>query len=162
MSKIVIAIDPGYDRIGWAVGQVLSQQKINLLSYGLIQTNKTDKLTVRYQQIDQEFETLLTEFAPQEAALESLVFCHNQTTAMHVAEVRGLLLASLLRHQVIISEYSPPQIKLAAAGSGRADKKGVEKMVRLQLKLPAQEKIIDDTIDSLAILLTHVGQLKIT
>ncbi|MBQ6436687.1 crossover junction endodeoxyribonuclease RuvC, partial [bacterium] len=66
----------------------------------------------------------------------------------------------LLRSQVEIFEYSPPQIKMAVTGYGRADKAAIGKMVRLQFKLDELGKkapIIDDTYDAMAVLLTHAG-----
>ena len=159
---IVLAIDPGFDRIGWAAAQVWSGDKINLLSFGLIETNKKDDVFVRFRQIDQEITSLITEFGVQEAALESLFFFRNKTTVIRVAEARGIMLAALIRAGVKLFEYSPPQIKMAVAGFGRADKKAIEKMVRLQLHLDdflqqTGTPVIDDTFDALAVLLTHVG-----
>ncbi len=152
---IIIAIDPGYDRLGWAVGQLLPRKQINLLSFGLIETDKKKPMPERYLQLDQQLSQLLQEFKPNQAAIETLFFFKNQKTVMQVAESRGVIISALMRAQVKIFEYSPLQIKAAAAGFGRADKKAVEKMVRLQLKIPKDQKIIDDTFDGLAILLTH-------
>ena len=93
--------------------------------------------------------------------LESLVFFRNYTTVIPVAQARGILLASLIRHQVKIVEYSPPQIKMSVTGFGRADKKAIEKMVRLQFKFDelalGQTRVLDDTFDAMAVLLTHAG-----
>ena len=154
---IIMGIDPGFDRIGWAVGQLLGQHQLNLLSYGLVETNKKADLFTRYAQIEREFNALTKEFQVDEAALETLVFFRNYTTVIPVAQARGIILSSLIRHQVKIFEYSPPQIKMSVTGFGRADKAAVAKMVRLQLHLDEQTKIIDDTYDALAVLLTHLG-----
>ena len=154
---IIMGIDPGFDRIGWAVGQLLGQHQLNLLSYGLVETNKKADLFTRYAQIEREFNALTKEFQVDEAALETLVIFRNYTTVIPVAQARGIILSSLIRHQVKIFEYSPPQIKMSVTGFGRADKAAVAKMVRLQLHLDEQTKIIDDTYDALAVLLTHLG-----
>ncbi len=154
---IVIGIDPGFDRLGWAVGQVLARGKINLLSYGLITTSKKDDLLARYYQIDQELTVILEEFKPEEAAIENLFLFKNQKTVMQVSEVRGVILSALLRAGVKIYQYTPRQIKAAVTGDGAADKKGVEKLVRCQLCLPIEETMIDDTCDALAAMMTHIG-----
>ncbi|MDO5561553.1 MAG: crossover junction endodeoxyribonuclease RuvC, partial [bacterium] len=104
---------------------------------------------------------IIEEFKPDTAALETLFFFKNQTTVMQVAETRGIIISNLLRHNVEIFQYTPRQIKSAVAGHGAADKTGVEKLVRLQLKLPEDTKIIDDTYDALAALLTHAGVCKV-
>jgi crossover junction endodeoxyribonuclease RuvC len=64
-------------------------------------------------------------------------------------------MATCLKSKMQVFEYNPMQIKQAAAGSGKADKKAVEKMVRMQLKIPASEKLLDDAIDALGVGLTH-------
>ncbi len=150
----IIAFDPGYDRLGWAVGET-QNLKLKVKSFGCITTSKEDTLFHRYRIIIDEVEKLLIEHEPTQAATESLFFFSNQKTAMKVAEVRGIITGCLLKRNIEISEYTPIQIKQAAAGHGRADKVAVDKMVRLQLNLNPKEKIIDDTIDALAILLTH-------
>lgn len=154
---IVLAIDPGFERLGWSVGQILPSNQVNLLSYGLITTSKTKRLSHRYQQICQQINQLLDEFHPHEVAIESLFIFKNQKTVMQVAEVRGMLLGIFLQQKLRVWQYSPPQIKAAVTGFGRADKKGVEKLIRLQFSLDKSKKIIDDTIDALAILLTHAA-----
>jgi len=152
-NMTVIALDPGYDRLGWAIGQ-LNNRQLQISSFGIIQTQKSEDIFDRYQQLDTELTQLLLLHHPHQAAIETLFFSNNQTTAMRVSEVRGLLISTLLRHQVKCFEYNPSHVKLTVTGYGRADKKAVEKMVRLQLKLP-DNKLVDDTLDALAILLTH-------
>jgi len=155
-SLTLIGIDPGYDRVGWAVGR-LSHGKILLDEFGCIETNKKSSLVARYQQIDESLSQVLQRHQPSDAGVESLFFYNNQTTAMHVSEARGVIISCLFRHGVGFAEYTPLQIKQAVTGNGRADKAAVEKMVKLQLdssvKIPA--KTLDDTMDAIAILMTH-------
>jgi crossover junction endodeoxyribonuclease RuvC len=158
LPKVCLGIDPGYDRVGWAVGEIKGSQ-LQPIAYGLIQTDKHQTHFVRYQQVEAELSAILNQYQPVEAAIETLFFSNNQTTAMKVSEIRGIIISTLLRSKVECFEYNPSQIKLTVTGFGKADKKAVEKMIRLQLKLPA-EKVIDDTLDALAILLTHSTQLR--
>lgn len=161
----LMGIDPGYDRVGWAVG-VATGTKLTKLACGLIQTDPAQSLVERYQAIDTQLTALVEQYQPQEAAIESLFFYNNKSTAIHVAEARGVIISTFFRHQMKVAEYTPLQIKQAVTGFGQADKKAVEKMVMLQLKkeLPPQVKLIDDTLDALACLLTHAtsrtSQLK--
>lgn len=154
----IIAIDPGYDRVGWAVGSCGSSLKVE--AFGLIQTSSKDPLIKRYQDIDTQLSEIMKQWQPHEGAVESLFFTKNQTTAMHVAEARGVIISCFFRHHVAFAEYTPLQIKQAVTGFGRADKKAVEKMVRLQLGTALaqnSEKIIDDTLDALGLLITHAA-----
>lgn len=152
-----IGFDPGYDRLGWAVGEVDKGSIKHLIAYGAIITDPLQSLHQRYSQILTELETLINTHHPTEAALESLFFATNRKTALHVSEARGILISVLLRHHCELSEYTPLQIKQAVTGYGKAEKTAIDKMVRLQLKLP-DTKILDDTMDALAVLLTHASR----
>ncbi len=158
----LMGIDPGYDRIGWAVGAI-DQGKLQLYQFGCIETTKKASLIARYQEIDQQLTQILIQYQPREAGVESLFFYNNQTTAMHVSEARGVIISCLFRHAVAFAEYTPLQIKQAVTGDGRADKAAVEKMVKLQLVAQTQvpAKTLDDTMDAMAILLTHAASRKI-
>lgn len=155
---IIIGIDPGYDRVGLAIGQKKGGSW-QILHQGCIQTNSNEQLFERYRQISQELNSLLSKYQVSEAGIESLFWFKNQTTALPVSEARGIILAELLRHQVKISEYTPLQIKQSLTGYGRADKKAVEKMVRSELNL--EGKIIDDAIDALAAMICHQASRKL-
>jgi len=150
--RVVLAIDPGYDRLGWAAG-VCAGRKIELLEFGSITTNKKSSLALRYGQLQDELQKVLNKHSPQELAIETLIFSKNVTTALKVSESRGVCLACCVQAGLSIFEYNPMTIKSVAAGFGSADKKAVEKMIRLQFKLPPD--LLDDTVDAIAILLTH-------
>lgn len=159
-SPIILGIDPGFDRLGWAVGQVLPDNAIELIDCNSIQTAKSQTIFERYNTLRLELEKILVTYQPTAVAIESLFFAKNQKTAMQVSEARGLILSSVLRFNCAVTEYTPLQIKQAVTGFGRADKSAVDKMVRLQLKLD-DKKVLDDTMDALAILLTHCTQLNL-
>ncbi|MCL4208952.1 crossover junction endodeoxyribonuclease RuvC, partial [Patescibacteria group bacterium] len=102
---------------------------------------------------------LILEYNPHHLAIENLYFAKNTTTAMRVAEIRGLIFGLALSHQMEIFEYDPVTIKLAVTGFGKADKAAVTKLTLSQLKLTKlqnkEQKIIDDAVDALAVGLTH-------
>jgi crossover junction endodeoxyribonuclease RuvC len=150
---IFLAIDPGYDRCGWAIMD--SKLSTKCTQFNLIETDKKRGFFDRLNQVLEELEQVLLEHQPTELAIETLFFSKNVTTALRVAEVRGAITGLCLRHQMKVFEYSPVEVKMAATGNGKADKKAVEKMVRLQLGLNTTQKLIDDTLDALAIGLTH-------
>jgi crossover junction endodeoxyribonuclease RuvC len=154
----ILGIDPGYDRVGWAIGQV-NKGQLNLLQFGSILTKKSEELVERYRQIDEELQKILNEFHPQEAAVETLFFSKNQKTAMHVSEARGVIISSLLRGNVQFFEYNPLQMKQAITGYGKAEKSAVDKMLRLQFHL-GSEKILDDVMDAIGMMVTHAASRK--
>lgn len=157
-NPIIVGIDPGYDRIGVAIGQKIDS-KWQVLAYTCIQTDKKAHLFKRYQQIAEELEALITKYQVTEAGIESLFWFKNKSTALDVSEARGVIIATLLRQQIKIAEYTPLQIKQSLTGYGRADKKAVEKMVRMELSLSG--KIMDDAIDALATMICHECSRKL-
>jgi crossover junction endodeoxyribonuclease RuvC len=161
-NPIIIGIDPGYDRLGWAVAQQL-KGTWQIFGHGCINTNRQSKIEERYQQILQELKKIVEQHQPQEAAIETLFWFKNQSTAMKVSEARGLIMATLLSAGLKISQYTPLQIKQAVTGYGRADKKAVEKMVRMELAIDQKgtEEILDDTFDALALLICHQAARKL-
>ena len=154
----ILGIDPGYGRLGWAIGQK-SGAGWSQVELGCIQTPKTQNLFERYLVLEEELQQGIEQYQPQEAAIETLFFSKNRKTAMEVSESRGVVLACLIRNKLKISQYAPNQIKQTVTGYGRADKKAVEKMIRMEFKL-RNKKILDDAIDALAIVLTHTIQSK--
>jgi crossover junction endodeoxyribonuclease RuvC len=151
---IILGIDPGYDRVGWAVIDLSEKRSVTVLEYGCVQTDKKSSIMERYSVIVTELITVLTKYKPKEAALETLFFSKNTKTALRVSEARGVIISTLIPFGVSLTEYSPNQVKLTVTGYGTADKQAVEKMVRMQLKI-TDNNIIDDTIDAVAIAFTH-------
>jgi crossover junction endodeoxyribonuclease RuvC len=94
-------------------------------------------------------------------AVEKLFFARNVTTAMTVAQARGVVLLCGSQNNLEIAEYTPLQIKMAITGYGRADKKQIQEMVRIHLGLAEVPKP-DDCADALAAALTHAQSRKIT
>ncbi len=144
----ILGIDPGYERLGWGV---LSREHgvYTYIDSGCIRTSKTDSDARRLADLSLKLHTIITHYSPDQAVVESLFFSNNQKTALLVAQARGVILSQLAIEGVKVLERTPPQIKSAVTGDGQADKKAVEKMVRLQIKgIP--EDVLDDTIDALA------------
>jgi crossover junction endodeoxyribonuclease RuvC len=158
-ERIILAIDPGYDRMGWAIGSVIDRN-LEILGYGCITTNAKDDLQNRFAVILAELNLLCQKYQPTEMALETLFFSKNQTTAMAVSEVRGLLKTVAIQQHMKVSEYQPNHIKVAVTGAGNANKAAVKKMVELQLKIRVPSGTVDDTLDALALLLTHTAIVK--
>lgn len=163
----IIGIDPGYDRLGWAIGKISasakqasainqkpSYKKLNIIDYGCIQTNKKDQLFTRYQQLQTQLATIINKYQPQIAVIESLFFFKNKKTALQVSEARGVVIAYFLSQNLNIFEYTPLQIKQSVTGYGKADKLAVDKMLRMQLEL-INKPILDDAMDAIGVVFTY-------
>lgn len=152
----VLSIDPGFERLGIAVIEKLKGEKEKLLFSECFETEKKLSFEKRLVLLGEHLEKILLEFSPDHLAIESLFLNTNQRTAMHVAEARGVIIYAGVRAGLQLFEYSPPQIKVAVAGNGRADKKAITKMIPLLLKIEKQIKR-DDEYDAIAIGLAHLA-----
>ncbi len=145
----VIGIDPGTATTGFAIVEQVAGQ-MTALDYGAISTPAGLDLATRLTMIADDLDELLTQHQPQLAVVEKIFYAKNQTTVIPVAQARGVILLTLARHGVKIQELSPPEVKQAVTGYGKADKKQVQTMVKeiYQLaKLPQP----DDAADALAL-----------
>lgn len=153
MTATILGIDPGYDRIGWAVG-LFKNSKFHVTDLGCIQTKTQEDIFSRYAQIIRELKEITIKYSPKVLAIETLFFAKNKKTALRVSEARGIIIATLLDKGLKVFEYSPNAIKLAVTGSGATDKLAIKKMVKMQIKYDLNGQI-DDAIDALAVAMTH-------
>lgn len=154
----VLAIDPGYGRCGVAVMEKVSGKE-RLIYSACIETSAGISFPQRLAQVADECERLIRAHRPSTVALEKLFFQKNQKTAMHVAEVRGALLQLAASHGLPVSEYTPGQVKSAAAGFGGADKQAVAKMLHALLRIEQPIKH-DDEYDAIAVGITHLAHAR--
>ena len=102
---------------------------------------------------------LIAEYGPEHLAIEKLFFNTNQKTAMHVAEVRGIIMFAAYEAGLVVHEFTPLQIKTAVAGYGRADKQQVIDMTTKLIKIPASKRH-DDEYDAIACGLTFFAHYR--
>jgi len=155
----VLAIDPGYGRCGVAVVEKNGGGKEILLYSACIETSAHDQFAERLAQVTRECARLIKTHAPDCLAMEKLYFQTNQKTAMRVAEVRGALINTAQGAGIEVFEYTPGEVKSAAAGSGSADKKAVARMLHALMKIE-KEIVHDDEYDAIAIAITHLSRVR--
>jgi crossover junction endodeoxyribonuclease RuvC len=148
-TKIILGIDPGIADTGYGVIAV-DGSRLTCLSYGSIRTPANTDLSSRLMTLHQELSQLIQKYKPELAALEQLFFCKNVKTAMTVGHARGVMLLTCEQLKVPIVEFTPVQVKQGVSAYGQADKKQVQKMVKLLLNLKEIPKP-DDAADALAI-----------
>lgn len=149
----VLAIDPGYERLGVAVLEKLPKQKETLLYSACVQTSKTLPHAERLLKIAREVRKVIDEFGPDGCAIEKLFLAVNLKTAMPVAEARGAVLVEAARAGLAVNEYTPLQIKIAVTGYGKSDKRQVTEMVKKLITIPSGKRL-DDEYDAVAVGLT--------
>ena len=149
----ILGIDPGVATIGFGLVEA-ERASVRLLRYGVITTPAGLRLSNRLYQISQDMSELLTQFKPDEVAVEELFFSKNITTGIAVAHGRGVILLEAERAGVPAYEYTPMQVKQAVAGYGGADKRQVMLMTQRLLKMKEIPRP-DDAADALAIAICH-------
>jgi crossover junction endodeoxyribonuclease RuvC len=149
---IILGIDPGFDRLGFGFLGVQGS-KVRVIDYGVITTDKALSFEKRLAQIAVDLRELIKEHKPDVMGIETLFFAQNTTTAMTVAEARGVVRLIAAEHTVPIVEFGPSQIKKALTGDGKANKQAMEMMITKLLNLTAVPKP-DDAADALAVALT--------
>ncbi len=156
---ITIGIDPGIAITGIGITKSTGN-KIIPIYYGAIETHSKTPMPERLDQLYCGLTTLFNTYKPESMAVESLFFNKNVKTALTVGHARGIILLAGQQAGVPIFHYTPPEIKLAVCGHGRADKKQVQQMVKTILKLSATPKP-DDVADGLAIAICHTHSYRI-
>ncbi len=154
----ILGIDPGMALVGYGVVEV-NNCKIELVASGSIRTEKGNKVAARLCEIMGDMRKLIEMYAPDVVSIEDLFFFKNQKTIIPVAQSRGVILAVVEKCGIPIYEYTPIQVKQVLTGYGRAEKKEVERMVKLVFegqKLPT----LDDTVDAIAIAITHARSVN--
>ena len=139
----ILGLDPGTATTGYGIIDEIDG-RLTAVTYGVITTSSKiempQRLQIRYQ--------------PELSAVEEVFFGRNITTAISVGQARGVLLLALANAGLPISEYSPPKIKLAVTGYGKANKSQMQLMVRNLLDLEETPRP-DDAADGLGVAITH-------
>jgi len=182
LNMRILGIDPGTASTGYGIidipDDIMSREfeyGIELVDYGFISTSKDLKMEKRLVQLFSELNHVIEKFSPDQIAIEMLFFGANTKTAIAVGQARGIIMLSAGMHDVSITEYAGPQVKLMVAGAGRADKKLVHESVRRFLSRVKGEKAAelskpmvgtkrkktwdDNAVDAVAIAICHVLKL---
>lgn len=151
----VLAIDPGYDRLGIAVVEGDPSRPVLIMSDCVIprQGSPSERLAA----VARAVADAITEYAPDVLGIETLFFSINKKTALGVAEARGAILAAAGTASLRVIECSPQVVKLAVTGHGGADKKAVANMIPKLLSLP-DKKRFDDELDAIAVGIATLAQ----
>ena len=157
---ISLGIDPGTASLGYGFVREHADGSLETLTYGVIRTRARTPMPQRLHQIHDELSALIAEYRPDRAGVEELFFSRNVTTAMTVAQARGVVLLTLSRAGLTVAEYKPNAIKQAVCGYGGAGKGQMKEMVRLLLSLKSAPSP-DDAADALAVAITDLHSYRL-
>ncbi len=155
----ILGIDPGTALTGYAILDSNNGQ-LRVRDLGCITTKKGTSQSEKLEEISTNLCELIEIWHPEQAAVEKLFFSQNVTTAVTVAQARGVILQTLQASHVPHSEYLPKEVKATVCGDGSADKKAIQKMVQMLCNLESLPEI-DDAADALAVAICHAQQLPL-
>ena len=150
---LVLGIDPGYAIVGYGVLKY-DRNRFTPIEYGAVTTKAKTEFSSRLLTIYDSITDILIRLKPEAMAIEKLYFNTNTTTAIDVAQARGVILLAARRQNIPVYEYTPLQVKQAVTGYGKAQKHQVMELTRKLLNLKEVPKP-DDTADALAIAVCH-------
>ena len=150
-----LGIDPGTATVGYGLVAELADGSLQAVKYGVITTPPDWPMPERLKQIYDEITQLIDDYQPDRAGVEELFFARNVTTAITVAQGRGVILLALMNAAIPIMEYKPNMIKQSISGYGGAGKSQMQEMVRMLLELDKIPKP-DDAADALAVAITDL------
>lgn len=160
---IIFGIDPGTATTGYGVIKSDSDRSKNgfeLIEYGCIVTPKEQAMPLRLYSIQKDLIRLLKQHKPDCVVVEQLFFGVNSRTAMTVGQARGVVLSAAAGYRIPIFEYQGLHVKNILTGSGKADKKDIQKFVMKYLNkrklVKPQKGFLDDAADALAVAICHV------
>lgn len=155
-----LGIDPGTASLGYGLVRELDDGSLACVRFGVIRTRSGTPMPQRLKHIYDELVVLVERYQPDRAAVEELFFARNVTTAITVAQARGVVLLALQNAGLPIAEYKPNLIKQSITGYGGADKSQMQEMVRLLLALE-QKPRPDDAADALAVAIADLQHYRL-
>lgn len=157
-ERIILGIDPGTNIMGYGVLRITGN-KAEMISMGVIDMRKTSDNYLRLGHIFERVTGIITEYLPDEMAIEAPFFGKNVQSMLKLGRAQGVAIAAAIHRDVPIHEYAPMKIKMAITGNGNASKPQVADMLRRMLHIDADEmpKFMDAT-DALAVAYCHFMQ----
>jgi crossover junction endodeoxyribonuclease RuvC len=156
----VLGLDPGTATTGYGVVEKRGN-RLRHIAHGVITTAPGEPFAARLRTIFERCRALISQHAPDAAAIEKVYFSQNVTTGISVAQARGVIALAAEMSGLPISEFSPLEVKNSVVGYGKAVKQQVQEMTKILLNLEELPKP-DDAADALAlaICLLHTAPVE--
>ncbi|MFA5932093.1 MAG: crossover junction endodeoxyribonuclease RuvC [Candidatus Paceibacterota bacterium] len=156
----ILGIDPGYERLGVAILEKnRGDKKETVIFSECFKTSAKLEFNERLLLIGEEVKKIIKKYKPEVLSIETLFLTTNHKTVMHVAEARGVVIYEATAARLKIFEASPPQIKIATTGYGKANKEQIIKMVKILVDIDPAKKS-DDELDAIAIAITALAHMR--
>ena len=152
-QKIILGLDPGTNVMGYGLIEI-SGSKLSLIQYGVFKLAQYGTHELKLKKIFERVLGIITEYNPDEVALEAPFFGKNIQSMLKLGRAQGVAMAAALSREIPITEYAPRKVKQSVTGNGNASKEQVAKMLMTIFNLKEQPEMFDAT-DALAVALCH-------
>jgi crossover junction endodeoxyribonuclease RuvC len=156
---VILGVDPGFARTGYGIIESRGSN-LKLIDYGIIETDSKIDFSIRLKKISGELEKIIQEYSPTIISVEKIFFCKNTKTAINVSHARGVIILTASKNNLKVLEFTPPEVKRAVTGYGKAEKKQMQKMVQILLNLKEIPEP-DDSADALALAICAANNFNI-
>ena len=154
---IILGVDPGTLVTGYGVIEH-SNGTTTVLACDAIKNNSSTPLPSRLKKIFETLSRVITEYHPDELALETAFYGKNAQSALKLGHARGVAMLAAISHDIPTHEYSPREVKKSVVGNGAASKQQVQYMVKSLLRMKTLPKYFDTT-DALAVAMCHLSRI---
>lgn len=153
----ILGIDPGLRRTGWGI--VTSEgSRLSYVASGTIVSDEKLTLAERLRQLHAGLDQVIRDFSPAEAAVEETFVNKDAQATLKLGHARGIALLVPALYGLSVAEYAANMVKKTVVGSGHADKRQIQAMIRVLL--PKAEANGADAADALAVAITHAHHRK--
>ena len=148
----LLGLDPGLQRTGWGLIEVLGN-RLHFLAAGIVTTDPAHDLAIRLDALYRGLQEVVARHRPDAAAVEETVVNVNADSSLKLGHARGVVLLAAAHAGLDVTEYAAKTVKRAVVGTGAAQKRQVAMMVRMLL--PGSGRVSGDAADALAVALCH-------
>ncbi len=152
MAVTILGIDPGLRYTGWGVIGV-DGNRLTHVADGYVGVPVEGSLAERLAALYAGVAAVLSEFSPDEAAVEETFVNRNAASTLKLGQARGVTLLAPALAGIAVHEYATNLVKKSVVGTGHADKNQVTMMIRTLLPGARLEKA--DAADALAVAICH-------
>ncbi len=154
---IILGVDPGTLVTGYGIIE-RRNGATKILACDAIKNNSATPLPLRLKKIFEALSSVITEFHPDELALETAFYGKNAQSALKLGHARGVAMLAAILQDIPTHGYSPREVKKSVVGNGAASKQQVQFMVKSLLQMKQVPKYFDIT-DALAVAMCHLNRI---
>lgn len=147
----ILGIDPGSQITGYGIIDTDGNHSTHV-THGSIRI-EAEELPDKLRNIFEQIISVITQYQPEEMAIERVFMHRNADSALKLGQARGVAIAACATRDLKIFEYTANQVKQATVGKGHAAKEQVQHMVKVLLCLEQIPQA--DAADALAVALCH-------